>query len=86
MCACIVLFGRLAHYGVMCVVYWRMDSEQLLTAEETAALLRLSEHTLASWRRTGRTSDLPWVEVGGLIRYRRGDIQRWLDARTKNGT
>ena len=62
-----------------------MDNEQLLTSEETAALLRLSEHTLASWRRTAARSDLPWVEVGGLVRYRRGDIQRWLDTRTKNG-
>lgn len=63
-----------------------MDAEQLLTPEETAALLRLSEHTLAAWRRTGSSSDLPWVEVGGKIRYRRGDISRWLEARTKNGT
>ena len=63
-----------------------MDTEQLLTTEETAALLRLSEHTLASWRRTGSNSDLPWIEVGGSVRYRRGDIARWLEARTKNGT
>lgn len=63
-----------------------MDAEQLLTPEETAALLRLSEHTLASWRRTGSNSELPWVEVGGKVRYRRGDISRWLEGRTKTGS
>lgn len=79
-----VVLGTLAYYVALIVVYWRMDNEQLLTAEETATLLRLSEHTLAAWRRTKSSSDLPWVEVGGLIRYRRGDIQRWLETRTKN--
>lgn len=62
-----------------------MDTEQLLTQEETAAMLRLSPHTLAYWRRPKTESDLPWVEVGGQIRYRLSDIQRWLDSRTRNG-
>ncbi len=61
-----------------------MDSE-LLTPEETAALLRISANTLAYWRRPKIESDLPWVEVGGQIRYRRADIDAWLERRTKNG-
>jgi len=57
----------------------------LLTPEETAQLLRLSVHTLSTWRSRGRFGGPPWVEVGGLIRYRRADLDCWLSGRTKNG-
>lgn len=63
-----------------------MDTETLLTQQETADMLRLSPHTLAYWRRPTVESDLPWVEVGGQVRYRMTDIRRWLDSRTRNGT
>jgi predicted DNA-binding transcriptional regulator AlpA len=68
-------------YAMLSVV----DTEQLLTPEETAALLKISPNTLAYWRRPKIESDLPWVEVGGQVRYRYSDIQAWLDKRTKNG-
>ena len=60
--------------------------EPLLTPQEVADLLKISLHTLASWRRQSNTHDLPWIEVGGSIRYRRSEVQAWLDKRTLGGT
>lgn len=62
-----------------------VNLEPLLTPEETALALRISPDTLAYWRRPKVESDLPWVEVGGQVRYRTSDVQAWLDRRTKNG-
>ena len=59
--------------------------EQLLTPAEVAGMLKISLHTLASWRRQANTHDLPWIEVGGSIRYRNSDVQGWLDKRTLGG-
>lgn len=67
------------------VMLTSVNSEQLLTPEETATLLQISPNTLAYWRRPKVESDLPWVEVGGQVRYRRSDLNAWLDKRTKNG-
>ena len=60
--------------------------QSLLTPHEVAELLKISPHTLASWRRQASQHDLPWIEVGGSIRYRREDVQVWLDKRTLGGT
>lgn len=68
-----------------CVMLSPVDTEQLLTPDETATLLRISPNTLAYWRRPRIQSDLPWVEVGGQVRYRKSDIEAWLDKKTKNG-
>ncbi len=57
-----------------------------MTPQDVAAMLKISLHTLASWRRQANTHDLPWIEVGGSIRYRREDVQAWLDKRTLGGT
>ena len=59
----------------------RMDTvaDQLLTPAEVAALLRVSPWTLANWRRKARMAGPPYLEVEGLIRYRREDVVGWLD-------
>ncbi len=59
--------------------------DSLLTPAEVAAMLKISLHTLASWRRQANPHDLPWIEVGGSIRYRNADVQAWLDKRTLGG-
>lgn len=61
-----------------------MDDSLLLPAE-VAEMLRVSVHTLASWRRTDSASELPWIEVGGQVRYRAQDVRAWLDKRTLGG-
>ena len=61
------------------------DLESLLTPQEVADKLKISLHTLASWRRQTNPHDLPWIEVGGSIRYRRSDVETWLNKRTLGG-
>lgn len=50
----------------------------LLTPQEAAALLRISAGTLASWRHRYDPRWLPFVRVGNLVRYRRGDIHSFV--------
>lgn len=52
------------------------DDDTLLTPEQAAAWLTLSEKTLAHWR-TNRKGPLP-VPTGTHVRYRVGDLRAWL--------
>jgi excisionase family DNA binding protein len=56
--------------------------EELLTAQELARLLKVSVHTLRAWRREGVGP--PWIKVGRAIRYRRSDVERWLEQQAKD--
>ena len=63
-----------------------MNDTDLLTPEDVADQLQIEQATLAAWRRgVGPGADLPYIRVGGQIRYRASDVQAWLDARTVNG-
>jgi excisionase family DNA binding protein len=44
-----------------------LDPADLLTPEQAAQLLGLSDRTLATWRSKGRHG-LAWIRVGGRIR------------------
>lgn len=56
-------------------------SRELMTTEETAALVRMSPATLANQRSRG--DGLPYVRLpGGRIRYVRETVQQWLDENT----
>jgi excisionase family DNA binding protein len=55
---------------------------ELLSAAEVADLLGISVSTLAIWRCTGRYP-LAYVKVGRLVRYRRGDVEAFLEQRTR---
>jgi predicted site-specific integrase-resolvase len=57
----------------------RDDPDELLTAQETAELLRVAVVTLRRWRREGRGPPFLWTE--GRPRYRRGDVLAWLRRR-----
>lgn len=54
--------------------------EELLTSLEVAKLLRVSVATIKRWRRE-RTGP-PHIVVGGLIRYRRADVEAYLRENT----
>lgn len=47
----------------------------LMTTEELAAHLRVKPKTLANWRYLGRGP--VYVKDGGLVRYRREDVEAW---------
>lgn len=57
----------------------------LLTAEEAAAFLDVAPNTLAVFRCTGKHS-LPFIKIGRNVRYRRSDLERWLESRTRTAT
>jgi excisionase family DNA binding protein len=54
--------------------------DELLTSLEVAQILRVSVATIKRWRRekTGPTH----IVVGGLIRYRRADVNAYLRENT----
>lgn len=54
---------------------------ELLTTREAAEYLTLREHTLAIWRSSGRHA-LPFVKIGGAVRYKRADLDDFIAART----
>lgn len=49
----------------------------LLTPEQAASYLQVPASTLSVWRSTGRVA-LPYLKLGGHVRYRREDIERYL--------
>lgn len=54
--------------------------EALVTRKEVARLLRCS---LASLHRMMRQEGLPSLKVGGKTLFRRGDVEAWLQAHTR---
>lgn len=58
-----------------------LSPDDLMTPEQVASALLLSLRTLAAWRSSGR-NPLPYLKVGGRIRYRRADLLAWLERRT----
>lgn len=61
-----------------------MGSNDLLSLEEVADWLGLSAHTLYQWRYRSRygakAEGPPGIRVGGRVRYRRADVEKWLDS------
>lgn len=58
----------------------------LLDEKQAAEFLDVAPGTLSVWRSTGRYK-IPFIKVGHLVRYRRTDLESWLESRTRsNGT
>ncbi len=53
-------------------------ADPLITTEQAAAYMGISPLTLHAWRRQGIKS-IPYYMVGDLIRYRRSDIDNYLE-------
>ncbi len=53
------------------------DDEILLTIREVAALLKIGEKTAYTMAQTG---ELPGFKVRGQWRFRRSDVETWIDA------
>jgi len=60
-----------------------LKPSELLTTEQVAAILGLSNRTLATWRSSGR-NPLPYIKVGSRVRYQRQDVMAWLESRRTN--
>ena len=49
----------------------------IMTTEEVASTLEVTEHTLAMWRAEKKGPN--FVRLGRAIFYRRTDVQGWID-------
>lgn len=49
------------------------EDSSLLTAKEVRAIIGVTDKTLHVWDKTGF---LPRVRIGGVVRYRRADVER----------
>lgn len=56
-----------------------MTTDRLLTPDEAATFLGVEPSTLACWRSTKRYA-LTWIRVGSLVRYRRSDLEQFLES------
>ncbi|MDI2127943.1 helix-turn-helix transcriptional regulator [Yinghuangia seranimata] len=59
------------------------DPDALLTPEQVSEWTQLEEQTLANmrWRKTGPTYLKLGASRGAPVRYRRRDVDAWLDSR-----
>ena len=53
-----------------------MPDDQLMSIKELADYLNVTVTTIYLWSKQGR---IPAMKVGNLWRYRRSDIEAWLD-------
>lgn len=56
--------------------------EALLTPDDVSRLLGVSVNTLNAWR--AQRKHLEFVRVGRLARYRVGEVQRFIEERTRS--
>lgn len=55
-------------------------SEDLLTPAQAASRLQIAPTTLAAWRATRRVAQPAHCRIGGAVRYRRADIDAFIEA------
>lgn len=54
----------------------------LMTTSEAADYLASTKTTLEQWR--ARNDGPPFVKMGRSVRYRRADLDQWIEARVQN--
>lgn len=52
----------------------------LITEKEAAQILGIKPQSLAVWRMNGE--NLSFIRIGRLIRYRREDLEHWIEGQT----
>ena len=57
---------------------------EVLNTREAAAFLRLGKPTLERFRLTG--AGPRYCKLGGAVRYRRADLEAWLESRLTQST
>lgn len=58
-----------------------LPSGALLTSKEAASALSTPEATLNLWRHR-KTVSIPYVKIGGNVRYRAGDLVEYIKKQT----
>ena len=57
-------------------------TDEILTVSEVAGLLKVAEKTVYTMAQQG---ELPAFKVRGQWRFRRTDLEAWIDAKTRGG-
>jgi excisionase family DNA binding protein len=57
-------------------------TDEILTVSEVAGLLKVAEKTVYTM---AQQSELPAFKVRGQWRFRRTDLEAWIDAKTRGG-
>ncbi|MBB1068747.1 helix-turn-helix domain-containing protein [Limosilactobacillus sp. RRLNB_1_1] len=53
-----------------------------MTKQETASYLHIAPKTLLDWE--AKYKDIPTIEIDGVKRYRRTDLDNWMETRKLN--
>ncbi len=61
----------------------KVIQHDLLDEKSAAQFLQVEPGTLSVWRCVGRYK-IPFVKIGSKVRYRRSDLETWLESRTQN--
>lgn len=65
----------------------QQDQTQLLSQQQAAEILGVSPRTLEGWRYRGAPEPgLPFVKIGGAVRYRRRDLDAFIEGRMRTST
>ena len=79
-CASVNIFGcEFLYFPIFSPIVMRAESamtDQILTLREVAAYLKLAEKTAYKLAAAGK---LPGFKVGGSWRFKREDIDRWIE-------
>lgn len=59
------------------------QSVALLTIAEAAGYLNISTKTLRNWVYRGQ---VPYVKIGGAVRFRFSDLETWIEAAARKAT
>lgn len=60
-----------------------MSAEPLKTQQEVAERLAVTTQTLARWR---KAEGMPYIKIGGVIRYRLNDVEQWIERRASGAS
>lgn len=58
----------------------QFETSSMLTTEQAAQFVGVKPDTLDQWRYRGRGPS--YAKVGGAIRYKYGDLMKWIAERT----
>lgn len=53
-----------------------MPPERLWTVADVAEYLGVTERTVRTWQHSQR---LPYLKIGGTVRFRPSDVRTWID-------
>ena len=57
-------------------------NDELMKTDEVARWLSISESTVRKWVHYGF---IPYIKLGGAVRFSRKDIEAWIQERTETG-